>query len=70
MRWGKKKEEDQEVVSEAVVDTAPPIDQKPFWQVIWPVLACGAGLFSDGYVNNVWLTSSLFLVTKFLADVR
>ncbi|KAI1454412.1 MFS general substrate transporter [Annulohypoxylon moriforme] len=53
MFWGKNKEEDQEVVSEAVVDTAPPIDQKPFWQVIWPVLACGAGLFSDGYVNNV-----------------
>ncbi|KAI0026087.1 MFS general substrate transporter [Xylariomycetidae sp. FL0641] len=33
--------------------TAPPIDQKPFLQAIWPVLACGAGLFSDGYVNNV-----------------
>jgi hypothetical protein len=32
---------------------APPIDQKPFMEAIWPVLACGAGLFSDGYVNNV-----------------
>ncbi|KAI1174333.1 MFS general substrate transporter [Nemania sp. FL0916] len=32
---------------------APPIDQKPFLEAIWPVLACGAGLFSDGYVNNV-----------------
>ncbi|KAI8950352.1 putative MFS phospholipid transporter [Xylaria longipes] len=31
----------------------PPIDQKPFMDAIWPVLACGAGLFSDGYVNNV-----------------
>ncbi|KAI0436773.1 putative MFS phospholipid transporter [Xylaria telfairii] len=31
----------------------PPIDQKPFMEAIWPVLACGAGLFSDGYINNV-----------------
>lgn len=23
------------------------------WDQIWPVLACGAGLFSDGYLNNV-----------------
>ncbi|KAI2472842.1 MFS general substrate transporter [Annulohypoxylon bovei var. microspora] len=52
MFWSKK-EKDQEEVSETAIDTAPPIDQKPFWQVIWPVLACGAGLFSDGYVNNV-----------------
>jgi hypothetical protein len=22
------------------------------WQRLWPVLACGAGLFSDGYINN------------------
>lgn len=23
------------------------------WEKIWPAMACGAGLFSDGYVNNV-----------------
>lgn len=23
------------------------------WDRIWPVLACGAGLFSDGYLNGV-----------------
>lgn len=23
------------------------------WQRLWPVMACGAGLFSDGYINNV-----------------
>ena len=23
------------------------------WEKIWPVMACGAGLFSDGYINNV-----------------
>jgi len=26
---------------------------KPFWERLWPVLACGSGLFSDGYINNV-----------------
>uniref|UniRef100_A0A8H7TVI2 Major facilitator superfamily (MFS) profile domain-containing protein n=1 Tax=Bionectria ochroleuca TaxID=29856 RepID=A0A8H7TVI2_BIOOC len=26
---------------------------KPFWEAIMPVFACGAGLFSDGYINNV-----------------
>lgn len=25
---------------------------KSFWQRVWPVMACGAGLFSDGYVNK------------------
>lgn len=52
MFWRKKEEEKQEVVSDAPLEV-PAIDQKPFWQAIWPVLACGAGLFSDGYVNNV-----------------
>jgi hypothetical protein len=27
--------------------------QKSRWERLWPVMACGAGLFSDGYVNNV-----------------
>ena len=40
-------------------DEAPP-EQKPFWEAIWPVLACGAGLFSDGYVNNVRVNCSSF----------
>ncbi|TLS24792.1 hypothetical protein PpBr36_08706 [Pyricularia pennisetigena] len=26
---------------------------QPFWTAILPVIACGAGLFSDGYINNV-----------------
>ncbi|KAI8965083.1 MFS general substrate transporter [Daldinia sp. FL1419] len=53
MFWRRNKEEEQPVSSEIPADDTPPIDQKPFWQAIWPVLACGAGLFSDGYVNNV-----------------
>ena len=31
------------------------------WDRLWPVLAAGAGLFSDGYLNNVReLQSMLF----------
>lgn len=26
---------------------------QPFSKAILPVIACGAGLFSDGYINNV-----------------
>lgn len=26
---------------------------KSQWERLWPVLACGSGLFSDGYINNV-----------------
>ncbi|KAI6088589.1 MFS general substrate transporter [Hypoxylon rubiginosum] len=53
MFWRKKKAEAVEEEREQNVVAGPPIDQKPFMQAIWPVLACGAGLFSDGYVNNV-----------------
>lgn len=31
----------------------PVEDQKSFWAKLLPVMACGAGLFSDGYINNV-----------------
>lgn len=34
--------------SVAVEDT-----NKSFWDRLWPVIACGAGLFSDGYLNGV-----------------
>jgi len=27
--------------------------EKSFWNRLWPVIACGAGLFSDGYLNGV-----------------
>jgi MFS family permease len=52
--FGRKKQvEDEQVAQQTIVEDGPPIDQRPFWDAIWPVLACGAGLFSDGYVNNV-----------------
>lgn len=31
---------------------APPTKTK--WQRLWPVFACGAGLYSDGYLNGVY----------------
>lgn len=35
-------------------DGAPALDKaQSFGSAILPVMACGAGLFSDGYINNV-----------------
>ncbi len=31
------------------------LERKSFFQAALPVFACGAGLFSDGYINNVGL---------------
>jgi hypothetical protein len=49
----KKKVEEEQVAVQSDIVNDPPIDQVPFWQAIWPVIACGAGLFSDGYVSSV-----------------
>jgi len=44
----------------AVTDTAPELNEDPLatvpknkWGKIWPVLACGSGLFAEGYVQSV-----------------
>jgi hypothetical protein len=45
---------------EAQAVEQPVQEQKqPFWKAILPVMACGAGLFSDGYINNVRLSVEL-----------
>lgn len=33
----------------------PPLEElhKGRWERSWPTIACGAGLFSDGYLNGV-----------------
>jgi MFS family permease len=38
-----------------VTPTDLPLDnpEKSTWERIWPTLACGAGLFSDGYLQSV-----------------
>ncbi|KAF5516658.1 Glycerophosphodiester transporter GIT2 [Colletotrichum siamense] len=48
----KKEPSESELRAQEVVDqdTTP---RKPFREAIVPVIACGAGLFSDGYINNV-----------------
>ncbi|KAI5304565.1 hypothetical protein KEM56_006337 [Ascosphaera pollenicola] len=44
---------------QGAVDTASEIERqlmetpKSRWERSWPVIACGAGLFSDGYLSNV-----------------
>ena len=30
-----------------------PHEEKGRWERLWPTIACGAGLFSDGYLNSV-----------------
>lgn len=40
------------------LDTASEVERqvmapKSRWERSWPVIACGAGLFSDGYLSNV-----------------
>ncbi|KAJ3120578.1 hypothetical protein HK100_012737 [Physocladia obscura] len=47
-------EESEEKNQDLVLDATPDLDRaQDFWSAIMPVIACGAGLFSDGYVNNV-----------------
>lgn len=36
-------------IEEVPLDAVP----KGRWERSWPVIACGAGLFSDGYLNGV-----------------
>jgi hypothetical protein len=53
---------EEDVVPPPAYDGAPPLDQvRPFKEAILPVIACGAGLFSDGYINNV---SKSFLMAR------
>lgn len=36
------------------LDHGDPLEnmEKSRWERIWPTIACGAGLFSDGYLNS------------------
>ncbi|KAG9228554.1 putative metabolite transport protein [Amylocarpus encephaloides] len=38
---------------------------KSKWERIWPAMACGSGLFSDGYINNVIGSVSTCLKTLY-----
>jgi len=43
---------------------------KSFWDRIWPVIACGAGLFSDGYLNGVIGSVSTMLSTIYPKEYK
>ncbi|KAI9736503.1 MAG: hypothetical protein M1818_006013 [Claussenomyces sp. TS43310] len=57
--WGKNREAPVTAVDVPVAPDDGPTEEalqateKSTWERIWPVLACGSGLFSDGYLNNV-----------------
>ena len=48
---GVKDEPSDQAVAERQVSLAN--IEKSKWERLWPVIACGAGLFSDGYLNGV-----------------
>ncbi|KAK2059026.1 hypothetical protein LY76DRAFT_645735, partial [Colletotrichum caudatum] len=48
----KKSSESEAAAREAVAAADAEAPRKPFRTAIVPVIACGAGLFSDGYINN------------------
>ncbi|KAG9245523.1 MFS phospholipid transporter-like protein Git1 [Calycina marina] len=53
--FGNKKQEADVTAVDSGSDHNDPLANtgKSQWQRIWPVLVCGGGLFSDGYINNV-----------------
>ncbi|KAH8884635.1 major facilitator superfamily transporter [Thozetella sp. PMI_491] len=66
--FGQKKEAAAEAdpATQDIVDQTPPLENaKPFWDSILSVFACGAGLFSDGYINNVIGSVSTVLLIQY-----
>ena len=55
MFWFRRKKEGGLATNEETGDgSSGALDKaQTFGQAILPVIACGAGLFSDGYINNV-----------------
>ncbi|UPK95683.1 hypothetical protein LCI18_006618 [Fusarium solani-melongenae] len=51
--FGKKSEEDSVEPHNSDNADIEPRPQRPWIETALPVFACGAGLFSDGYINNV-----------------
>lgn len=47
------KEDQTTKTTEAVLEEELQNTGKSRWERSWPTIACGAGLFSDGYLNNV-----------------
>lgn len=56
-------ESEQHALAEIPLEELP----KSWWDRSWPVIACGAGLFSDGYLNAVRTDALLPQCDKILA---
>ncbi|MCJ1483395.1 hypothetical protein MMC06_003562 [Schaereria dolodes] len=56
----------------ALDDHAQPLEniQKSRWERSWPTIACGAGLFSDGYLNGVIGSVSTILSTIYPTEYK
>ncbi|KAK6429943.1 glycerophosphoinositol permease [Oleoguttula sp. CCFEE 5521] len=50
-----EKHASEKLTAEKLIDQQGPVaaTNKSQWERLWPVVACGAGLFSDGYLNGV-----------------
>ena len=53
-------------IHEVPLDATP----KSRWERTWPVFACGAGLFSDGYLNGVYVELSILPLSRILTIER
>lgn len=53
MRFFSKKARQDEAAQDEQTQVERLEAVQPFGKAIMPVMACGAGLFSDGYINNV-----------------
>ncbi|KAK4500936.1 hypothetical protein PRZ48_009128 [Zasmidium cellare] len=53
----------EQVAEERSPQDYPQAPEKSKWDHLWPVIACGAGLFSDGYLNGVIGSVSTMLAT-------
>lgn len=53
---------DERAVHEVPLDQVP----KSRWERSWPTIACGAGLFSDGYLNGYDLAQAWIITTNLL----
>jgi hypothetical protein len=64
---GKKREADasDESPHDEVHTPQDDIPQRPWMETALPVFACGAGLFSDGYINNVRTAENILPVLHF-----
>ncbi|KAF4634441.1 hypothetical protein G7Y89_g3666 [Cudoniella acicularis] len=72
--FGSKNESDSPPVttSENYVQNVDPLAEIPKtqWERMWPALACGSGLFSDGYINNVIGSVSTMLGTIYKKEYK